>query len=77
MSAALGVPGELNGFPVIQRHASAKGDSVVVVVDRGDTSPHRYVVARWFPTCGSAWHQGDYLSDLGEVARVVARRVRL
>lgn len=74
------LPASLNGFPVVDWWRARDGESLVVLVDRGSSSPHRYVVARWWPDLGLAgsWHQGDYFgeAELGEARHRAEMRAR-
>lgn len=54
-------PETLNYLPVIKAEAHANGMVTVMVHNPEDATP--YVVASWWPECGSQWSWGHYCYD--------------
>ena len=67
----------INGYRILASHHTpareATREGAVLLVDRGEDSPHRYVTA-WAGTGDKEWCWGHYYSDLAEATEDYASR---
>lgn len=72
-------PKKVNGYPIMLHHYTPAGPMTraghVIMVDRGETSPERYVTA-WLGAGDSSWWQGHYFDDLDSANADYWERVR-